>query len=249
MSHDDAMLWLSGDKKIEPRTQISDEIDYFLGYYQTLRPTVFISYEREAYYSAERADFRVTFDENILVRESNLSLCADVGGTPILPDGTTLMEIKCSGGRSGERVVASSSSADSDSSSMKGLKSGNGMLISKGEITIDSADDAIHSDISATINGGTFEIASGDDALHAEENLTVTNGKFNITHSYEGLEAMHITVSGGDIKLKATDYGLNAAGGNDSSGDGGRDNMFGAVAYRLRSRRSCIFCGKSKSGN
>ncbi len=136
------------------------------------------------------------------------------------------------GGRPSRRPGRSSSatyvsSVDSDSSSMKGLKSGNSILISDGNITIDSADDAIHSDISAIINGGTFEIASGDDALHAEENLIVTNGNFNITHSYEGLEALHITVSDGDVKLKATDDGLNAAGGNDASGDGGRDNMFG----------------------
>ncbi len=136
-----------------------------------------------------------------------------------------------SGRPGGQSSGSSTSSTDSDSSSMKGLKSGNSMLISKGEIKIDSADDAIHSDISATINGGTFEIASGDDALHTEENLTVTNGKFNITHSYEGLEAQCIKVSGGDIKLKATDDGLNAAGGTDSSGYGGRDNMFGGGGF------------------
>ncbi len=133
------------------------------------------------------------------------------------------------GGRPGGRsATGTSATTDSDSStSMKGLKSGNSMLISNGKITVDSADDAIHSNISAYINGGTFEIASGDDALHAEETLMITDGTFHITHSYEGLEALHITVSGGDIQLVATDDGLNAAGGTDSSGTGGRDNMFG----------------------
>ena len=115
-----------------------------------------------------------------------------------------------------------------DTVSMKGLKAANSILISGGTFKIDSADDSIHSDVSVTINGGTFEIASGDDAVHAEETLTVTAGKFNITESYEGLEALNIKVMGGDIKLVASDDGLNAAGGTDSSGTtGGRDGMFG----------------------
>ncbi len=118
-------------------------------------------------------------------------------------------------------------SSDDGSTSMKGIKSGNSMLISGGSFKIDSADDAIHSNISATINAGTFELASGDDAIHAEDTLTVTNGKINITNCYEGLEALHIKISGGDIALVSTDDGLNAAGGTDSSGAGGRDTMFG----------------------
>ncbi len=118
-------------------------------------------------------------------------------------------------------------SASDSSTSMKGIKSVSDMLISGGTFKIDSADDAIHSNTSLTINGGTFEIASGDDAVHAEESLTVTDGKFNISQSYEGLEALNITLSGGEISLVASDDGLNAAGGTDSSGFGGRDEMFG----------------------
>jgi len=115
-----------------------------------------------------------------------------------------------------------------DTVSMKGLKAANSILISGGTFKIDSADDSIHSDVSVTINGGTFEIASGDDAIHAEDTLTVTAGEIDISESYEGLEALHIDVQGGDIKLKASDDGLNAAGGTDQSGtEGGRDGMFG----------------------
>ena len=115
-----------------------------------------------------------------------------------------------------------------DSVSMKGLKAANSILISGGTFKIDSADDSIHSDVSVTINGGTFTIASGDDAIHAEDTLTITAGKIDISECYEGLEALHIDVRGGDIKLKASDDGLNAAGGTDQSGtEGGRDGMFG----------------------
>ena len=77
-------------------------------------------------------------------------------------------------------------------------------------------------------NGGTFTVASGDDAFHGEETLTVTAGTIDITESYEGLEALDIRVEGGDITLVASDDGLNAAGGTDSSGTtGGRDGRFG----------------------
>ncbi len=133
------------------------------------------------------------------------------------------------GGRNAEGMsFSTTTTSDEDSStSMKGIKSENSILISGGTFTIDSADDSIHSNISATIHGGTFQIASGDDAIHAEDTFTATNGTIDISTCYEGLEALHIAISGGDIRLKASDDGLNAAGGNDNSGMGGRDKMFG----------------------
>ena len=134
------------------------------------------------------------------------------------------------GGHDGMRPGGNQSSTTTteDTVSMKGLKATNSLLISGGNFTINSADDSVHSDISVIINGGTFIIASGDDAIHAEDTLTVTAGKIDISESYEGLEALHIDVQGGDIKLKASDDGLNAAGGTDQSGtNGGRDGMFG----------------------
>jgi len=134
------------------------------------------------------------------------------------------------GGRPGQPGSNNSQDTTTEESgtSMKGLKAANSIFISGGTVKIDSADDSIHSDISVTINGGTFTLASGDDAIHAEDTLTVTSGKIDISESYEGLEALHIDVQGGDIKLAASDDGLNAAGGTDQSGTtGGRDGMFG----------------------
>lgn len=122
----------------------------------------------------------------------------------------------------------SQSTEEESSTSMKGIKVAGDLLISGGSFTIDSADDSIHSNSSITIKDGVFELASGDDAVHADENLTVTAGTMNISESYEGLEALHLEIQGGDITLTASDDGLNAAGGTDSSGtQGGRDGMFG----------------------
>ncbi len=78
-------------------SQISREIDYFVQYYQGLRPKVFLSYEREAYYALDGSDFRVTFDENILYRQEELSLSEGIYGTSLLAEGLTLMEIKTPG--------------------------------------------------------------------------------------------------------------------------------------------------------
>ncbi|MBE6708077.1 MAG: polyphosphate polymerase domain-containing protein [Ruminococcaceae bacterium] len=98
LSEAEAMMWLSGEKHPDKHTQISNEIDYFMELYGTLHPTVFLSYEREAYYSNDGSDFRITFDDNILCRGEELSLQSEAYGTPILTEGNVLMEIKCSGG-------------------------------------------------------------------------------------------------------------------------------------------------------
>ena len=117
--------------------------------------------------------------------------------------------------------------SSSDSTSMKGIKAGGELVVNGGTFTIDSADDAVHSNASVTVNGGTFAISTGDDAFHADDTLTVTGGTVEVSESYEGLEGLHVVISGGGITLTATDDGINAAGGNDQSGAGGRDGMFG----------------------
>ena len=130
-------------------------------------------------------------------------------------------------GRPGQSFPGSSTSTG-DSTSMKGLKAEGDVLLNGGSFTINSADDAIHANGSAAIAGGTYALQSGDDAVHAENTLTVTACTMTISESYEGLEAHKIYVQGGDITIHASDDGINAAGGTDSSGTtGGRDGMFG----------------------
>ncbi len=98
MPENEAVKWLGGKKDLEHHTQISDEIDYVRGYYEGLKPVVYLSYEREAFYSKDGSDFRVTFDENILARETHLNLEAGAWGTPLLPRNMVLMELKTPGG-------------------------------------------------------------------------------------------------------------------------------------------------------
>lgn len=94
-----AMNCFQNGEPLPVRSQIAEEIEYFRSYYGELRPTVFLSYEREAFYALDGGDFRVIFDENILYREHDYSLGSEVYGTPLLQEGQTLMEIKTAGGQ------------------------------------------------------------------------------------------------------------------------------------------------------
>lgn len=93
-----ALNCLETGSPIPLRSQIADEINYFCGYYGRLLPAVFLSYEREAYCSAVRADLRITFDENILCRQRQFSFEEEVSGERLMDRKKTLMEVKTGGG-------------------------------------------------------------------------------------------------------------------------------------------------------
>jgi len=95
---DDAMEWICKKKKLLNETQISREIEYFVNYYKNLQPTVFLTYEREAYYCKDNSDLRITFDENILYRDYDIDLHNEVYGEEVLDKNYSVMEIKCSYG-------------------------------------------------------------------------------------------------------------------------------------------------------
>ena len=75
-------------------SQISHEIDYCMACYPDLLPRMLLSYERDAFYAEDDHDFRITFDENILWRDTELNLTSKIGGNPVLSPDLILMEIK-----------------------------------------------------------------------------------------------------------------------------------------------------------
>lgn len=97
MPRDSAMDWLCTGQGGPAPSQIANEIAYFRDFYQPLRPSVFLSYDREAWYSPE-VDFRITFDQNILSRQTDICLGAEIGGIPLLPENKVLLELKTPGG-------------------------------------------------------------------------------------------------------------------------------------------------------
>lgn len=89
----EAESYLSAENK-HSNTQIGKEINYMFARYEGLSPKVFISYEREAFYSVDDPDLRMTFDTNILWRTTDLSLKNGVYGTSLLPNDRVLLEVK-----------------------------------------------------------------------------------------------------------------------------------------------------------
>ena len=89
--------FLHGEPDPERSSQIDKEILYFCKKYGTIQPQVFLSYDREAYFSKTDPDLRISFDKNIRWRTDALSLREDPGGRDILVDGVSIMEIKAAG--------------------------------------------------------------------------------------------------------------------------------------------------------
>jgi hypothetical protein len=125
----------------------------------------------------------------------------------VVADGTVTLT---AGGGSGARLDANTSA--------KGIKGTVSVVIDGGAFTIDSADDALHSNGSLVVNGGVFMISSADDGMHADATLEINDGEISIAKSYEGLESSLITINAGTIHLTASDDGLNAASGSSSLG-------------------------------
>ncbi|MBR5662669.1 MAG: carbohydrate-binding domain-containing protein [Bacilli bacterium] len=130
----------------------------------------------------------------------------------------------------------SATTFDKDVISCKGIKASpseditenatNLISITGGKITIDSSDDAIHSDGTVEITRGIVNIQSFDDGIHADSIIRLgTDGglerdpEISIFDAYEGIEAGNIYIYSGKIKVITREDGINAAGGA-STGDG-----------------------------
>ena len=118
-----------------------------------------------------------------------------------------------------------STTFDKDSSSAKGFKVKNNetgceMKVYDGDFTLNTADDAFHSNANLTILRGKYIIYAGDDGVHSGLNLVLgekdaSNDYLNlqVLSSYEAIEGMTITIFSGYIVATAEDDGINAAGG------------------------------------
>lgn len=113
--------------------------------------------------------------------------------------------------------TAATVTTDTETSSSKGLKSDNSIIINSGEFTIDSSDDSVHSNNDIQITDGTLKLSSGDDGIHADSSLKISGGSITVTKSYEGIEGQNIDISGGSVSVISSDDGINAAGGSDQS--------------------------------
>ncbi len=157
------------------------------------------------------------------------------GGELKITSGGDAIEAQTDVLATGGQLTATSGGGSSSTyaaTSVKGIKGLVSVVISSGTFTLNTADDAIHSNGTITINGGTFTISTGDDAIHADSSITITGGTIDVSKSFEGIESVTITISGGNIHVTASDDGINGAGGNDASGfNPGPGGMGGGDAF------------------
>lgn len=85
---------LINDTSVKDDTQISRELGYFINYYGSLRPSVYLGYERDAYKLNPESDVRITFDYNALWRQEDITLTKGHYGRNLLDRRYCLMEIK-----------------------------------------------------------------------------------------------------------------------------------------------------------
>ena len=89
------------------------------------------------------------------------------------------------------------------------------MVIASGTFDITASEDGINTNESLAIVDCDMTVNSGDDAVHTDGMLQIDGGSFNITAA-EGLEGTYIVINGGKINISASDDGINAAQKSDA---------------------------------
>ncbi len=97
LDYEQAREYIDEGGPLPDNTQIAREINYFCDFYKNLSPTVYLCYDRTAYFSSTDRDLRITFDRNIRWRQDDLDLSIKPYGEQLLEDGQSLMEIKAAG--------------------------------------------------------------------------------------------------------------------------------------------------------
>lgn len=117
--------------------------------------------------------------------------------------------------------------------SAKGLKADWMLVISGGELEINSTDHAVHCADEIEINGGNMTLASKYcKGISGHGNVTINNGDINVTKCTEGIESKNIlTINDGKIRIVSSDDSLNAGGTQGINfGGGGMPPQDGAGA-------------------
>lgn len=103
-----------------------------------------------------------------------------------------------------------------------GIVCNDDLVVAGGNIAISAAQDGIHANDSVRIQNAEIFIKAGDDGITVSNDdetafLYVGSGSITISESYEGLEAVDITIAGGTVDIMATDDGINASGRGENS--------------------------------
>ena len=144
------------------------------------------------------------------------------GGTITIDAGTDGIqgeaEVLIAGGTLDITTAGGHSTTLGEDDSAKALKSDVDLVVSGGTITIDAADDAIHSNGTITISGGDMTLATGDDGINGGTSVTITDGDIEITTCYEGIESPAISISLATIDITSSNDGIAGSSEDGTSG-------------------------------
>ena len=98
-----------------------------------------------------------------------------------------------------------------------GIVGNDDLVITGGTIHITAAQDGIHAHDSVRFTNADLTISAGDDGITASNDdetayVYIGSGSITIPSCYEGIEAVDVTVAGGEIHIRPTDDGINANG-------------------------------------
>ncbi len=100
----------------------------------------------------------------------------------------------------------------------RGLTGKDSIKIREADITVNAGDDALQTSRLTKagkgfvyIESGDLTLTSGDDAIHAASALVIAGGTVDIPKCKEGLEGAVIEIRAGEVRIKATDDGINAS--------------------------------------
>ncbi len=128
----------------------------------------------------------------------------------------------------GDNSAKGLKTSSNDDSSTDTSEATNTLTVTGGTFSLNTADDAVHSDAYVEITGGSFTIYTGDDGVHADTTLALgvegsleSEPDIDIKYCYEGLEAGTVNIYSGTYSVIGSDDGINAAGGSSDGTDGG----------------------------
>lgn len=96
------------------------------------------------------------------------------------------------------------------------------LVITGGSMEITAVQDGIHANDSARFADVNITINAGDDGITVSNDdetgyVYIESGSFSIPACYEGIEAVDITIAGGELDIAPTDDGINANGRGSNS--------------------------------
>lgn len=227
---------MSQNTPLPVSSQIGHEIAYFRSYYL---PTVFLSYQREAFYAVDGGDFRVTFDDHILYRQDQLSspsaTSSNVDLSQLFSDRD--FEIGYDEESAVHIPLGSPSTCDSDAVTVDGSTV---TITSQGGHGVVSKDDLV-------VTCGTYEINVSSHGLSGKDSVAIANGTFTLQTGKDGIQSDNeedtekgfVYLGDGNYTITADGDGVSASswmqiddgtytittGGGSANGEAHTDNM------------------------